>query len=217
MESRVNGSGVAGAEVQIDGATHLVITVPGNEDLDSLTRSAQMNIRPVADRRQRQPAISYPADYVPPATATDATHRRPGTDAETTGDRTAAIRLRRAPRQTTVPAIGDTAAPAPVGELARPACVPAAQALAAVEDTHRRDARGHRPARAATATAAATTAPADHAGHRRAHRHDRPATAGAAPAWPAGSDPNNPTQPLGTDQAAWDRLGGRRDRRPARR
>ena len=29
MESRVNGSGVAGAEVQIDGAKNLVITVPG--------------------------------------------------------------------------------------------------------------------------------------------------------------------------------------------
>ena len=48
MESRVNGSGVVGAEVQIDGAKNLVITVPGNEDLDGLTRSAQMNIRPVA-------------------------------------------------------------------------------------------------------------------------------------------------------------------------
>ena len=47
MESRVNGSGVAGAEVQIDGAKNLVITVPGNEDLSGLTRSAQMNIRPV--------------------------------------------------------------------------------------------------------------------------------------------------------------------------
>ncbi len=28
-------------------------------------------------------------------------------------------------------------------------------------------------------------------------------TAAAAPAWPAGSNPDNPTQPLGTDQAAW--------------
>ena len=27
--------------------------------------------------------------------------------------------------------------------------------------------------------------------------------AAAAPAWPAGSDPNMPTQPLGTDQASW--------------
>ena len=30
-----------------------------------------------------------------------------------------------------------------------------------------------------------------------------PRTAAAAPAWPAGSNPDNPTQPLGTDQAAW--------------
>ena len=29
METRVNGSGVAGAEVQIDGVKNLVITVPG--------------------------------------------------------------------------------------------------------------------------------------------------------------------------------------------
>ena len=47
MERRVNGSGVAGAQVQIDGANQLVITVPGNDDLTDLTRSAQLNIRPV--------------------------------------------------------------------------------------------------------------------------------------------------------------------------
>ena len=55
METRVNGSGVAGAEVQIDGVKNLVITVPGNEDLSGLTRSAQMNIRPVLTDRQREP------------------------------------------------------------------------------------------------------------------------------------------------------------------
>ena len=53
METRVNGSGVAGAEVQIDGARQLVITVPGNEDLSGLTRSAQMNIRPVLTAARR--------------------------------------------------------------------------------------------------------------------------------------------------------------------
>jgi preprotein translocase subunit SecD len=72
MESRVNGSGVAGAEVQIDGAKNLVITVPGNEDLSGLTRSAQMNIRPVAKDASGNPAISYPADYVPPVTSESA-------------------------------------------------------------------------------------------------------------------------------------------------
>ena len=63
MERRVNGSGVAGAEVQIDGNSQLVITVPGTQDLTNLTRSAQLNLRPVVtsqaqthhqrDRRRR--------------------------------------------------------------------------------------------------------------------------------------------------------------------
>jgi preprotein translocase subunit SecD len=49
MERRVNGSGVAGAQVQVDGADQLVITVPGQENnLADLTRSAQLNIRPLA-------------------------------------------------------------------------------------------------------------------------------------------------------------------------
>ncbi len=47
MERRVNGSGVAGAQVQIDGTQQLVVTVPGTEDLTNLTRSAQLNLRPV--------------------------------------------------------------------------------------------------------------------------------------------------------------------------
>ena len=112
METRVNGSGVAGAEVQIDGARQLVITVPGNEDLSGLTRSAQLNIRPVltspldAASGQGTPVISYPAGYTPPATA----HRqRPPASGETTapsGDTAVS----------TVPAIGDTAtATAPHG------------------------------------------------------------------------------------------------------
>src|SRR5690606_29787542 len=47
MERRVNGSGVAGAQIQIDGSNQLVITVPGQDNLEGLTRSAQLNIRPV--------------------------------------------------------------------------------------------------------------------------------------------------------------------------
>ena len=62
---------VAGAEVQIDGVRNLVITVPGNEDLSGLTRSAQMNIRPVLTDASGNPAISYPAGYTPAAAATD--------------------------------------------------------------------------------------------------------------------------------------------------
>ncbi len=49
MERRVNGSGVAGAQVQIDGNNQLIVTVPGTEDLSNLTRSAQLSLRPVID------------------------------------------------------------------------------------------------------------------------------------------------------------------------
>lgn len=47
METRVNGSGVVGAQVQLDGASQLVVTVPGQKDLGALTRAAKLNIRPV--------------------------------------------------------------------------------------------------------------------------------------------------------------------------
>ena len=93
MESRVNGSGVAGAEIQIDGARTLVITVPGTQDLNSLTRTAQMNIRPVVSDASGNPVISYPAGYVPPEASTVA---------PSTGESGASA------SESTVPAIGDT-------------------------------------------------------------------------------------------------------------
>ena len=70
MEGRVNGSGVVGAQVQIDGARQLVVTVPGNEDLSGLTRSAQLNIRPVLTDSSSNPIVVYPAGYVPPGAST---------------------------------------------------------------------------------------------------------------------------------------------------
>ena len=124
METRVNGSGVAGAEVQIDGARQLVITVPGNEDLSGLTRSAQLNIRPVltspldAASGQGTPVISYPAGYTPPATAT-ATTPASGETTAPSGDTAVS----------TVPAIGDTATATAeatnAGQTAGPTTVPA--------------------------------------------------------------------------------------------
>ncbi len=45
MTRRVNGSGVVGAQVHIDGSNHLVITVPGNDPLTGLTAPARLNIR----------------------------------------------------------------------------------------------------------------------------------------------------------------------------
>ena len=55
METRVNGSGVAGAEVQIDGVKNLVITVPGNEDLSRPDPQRPDEHPAGADRRQWQP------------------------------------------------------------------------------------------------------------------------------------------------------------------
>ncbi len=95
MESRVNGSGVAGAEIQIDGARQLVITVPGTQDLNSLTRTAQMNIRPVVSDASGNPVISYPAGYVPPAASSTPPSSGSGASASAT----------------TVPAIGDSPTP----------------------------------------------------------------------------------------------------------
>jgi len=135
METRVNGSGVAGAEVQIDGARQLVITVPGNEDLSGLTRSAQLNIRPVltspldAASGQGTPVISYPAGYTPPATSAAATTPASGETTAPIGDTaastvpaigdtaTATANTEQTPGPTTAPAIGDTAT---AGETAAP-------------------------------------------------------------------------------------------------
>lgn len=209
MESRVNGSGVVGAEVQIDGARQLVITVPGNEDLNSLTRSAQMNIRPVLTDSSGNPVVSYPAGYVPPAAGT--------TGATATGSATGTVE---SSAQSTIPAIGDTTAPSTPGDpatvapgtdpsaAATPAGTPAAStppaglraeqnALAAPTDP---------TVPAATDTVATVPAATDATVPPTAPAADATgATTGAAaaPAWPAGSDPNMPTQPLSDDSTTW--------------
>jgi preprotein translocase subunit SecD len=216
MENRVNGSGVKGAEVQIDGTKNLVITVAGNEDLSGLTRSAQMNIRPVLTSPigdtsgTGTPVISYPADYTPPASATSSA----ATSGSVSGSVSGSAPL------TTIPAIGDTtpasvpggaetvapASPAegaaPTTAAATPETSPAGlrapqQAIAAPGDT-----TGASPTDAATPEASATAAPAA-ASTAPGTDASAAATTAAAPAWPAGSDPANPTQPAGTDETAW--------------
>ncbi len=210
MESRVNGSGVAGAEIQIDGARQLVITVPGTQDLNSLTRTAQMNIRPVVSDASGNPVISYPAGYVPPAASSTPPSSGSGASASAT----------------TVPAIGDTPTPtasAVPGESATVA--PGSGSQAATTAPASSPAPGLRGPQAAVAApsggsaassppAASTPAPSTPAastpaGSTAVTASGTPAsgtaasgTAAAAPAWPAGSNPALPTQPLGTDEAA---------------
>ncbi len=206
MESRVNGSGVAGAEIQIDGARQLVITVPGNQDLNSLTRSAQMNIRPVVTDSSGNPVISYPAGYLPPAASEASTAPSASGSAGASGA-----------AQTTVPAIGDTPTPTASAVPGESATVapgsgePASAATTAGAATASSPAPGLRAPQQALAAApgdtTAPSAPASPSGPSAAAAATAAGTAAsgtaaAAPAWPAGSNPANPTQPLGTDEAA---------------
>ncbi|TKV60345.1 protein translocase subunit SecD [Nakamurella flava] len=207
MESRVNGSGVAGAQVQIDGSRQLVITVPGTQDLNNLTRSAQLNIRPVSIDASGNPVASFPAGYVPPTTSA-----APTSGSEATGSS--------AP--TTVSAIGDTASPTPtvdesVGqgtgaaattETAAPTAAASPSVVPAIGDTTTASPQGLRAA--AEATDAPTSAAATDASAAATTPAGTDASAtGATPtstapvAWPTGSNPENPTQPLATDTAGW--------------
>lgn len=216
MEGRVNGSGVVGAQVQIDGARQLVVTVPGNEDLSGLTRSAQLNIRPVLTDTSGNPIIVYPAGYTPPTAATSTAPSVTGSDTSSGSS---------APG--TVPAIGDTPAASPAPSSA-PSPAPSAESGAAttvpaIGDTPAASApAGLRGAGGALAAAPDdTTAPATDSPVATPAATDSPVatpaatgspaatTAGstaaaAGPTWPTGSNPDNPTQPLGTDQAAFD-------------
>jgi preprotein translocase subunit SecD len=211
MEGRVNGSGVVGAQVQIDGANQLVVTVPGNEDLSGLTRSAQLNIRPVLTDASSNPIVVYPAGYVPPGASTGTSTPATGTETGATGSG----------EPSTVPAIGDTATPSAAvstGETAAPPTVPAIGDTPAAETTAATSPAGLRgdaaaalaaapdeTTPAATDTAAATATPA--ATDTAAATETATPAATTPPStvtWPTGSNPDNPSQPLGTDQAAFD-------------
>ncbi len=235
MESRVNGSGVAGAEIQIDGARTLVITVPGNQDLNSLTRSAQMNIRPVVADSSGNPVISYPAGYVPPA-ATGTTPPSSSGPSSSGPSPSGSASGSPAASGSTIPAIGDTPAPAssavpggsataapaggapvsgasaaettatPVPSSPAPGLRAPQQALAApsgATPSETADTNTAAPTASAQATAASAAAPsASTAAPGTAASGTAASGTAAAPAWPAGSNPNMPTQPLGTDEAA---------------
>jgi len=221
MENRVNGSGVRGAEVQIDGTKNLVITVAGNEDLSGLTRSAQMNIRPVLTSplgdASGTPVISYPAGYTPPTSPA-------ASGAATSGSVTGSADASATAPLTTIPAIGDTTPASVPGGAETVAPVSPSDSVAATTAAATSPPAGLRaPQQAAAAPgdttaasptdAASTDAPAtDTAAASTAAGTDASGavttagtagTAAAAPAWPAGSDPANPTQPAGTDETAW--------------
>ena len=224
MESRVNGSGVAGAEVQIDGAKqprhHRARqrepdqpdpqrpdehpaggrATPSGNPVDHLSRpttcrrSTSESDRRHADRDRRIGQPDRPRRPPRPRSRRSATPPRRPRPAVDDDRRTGHRR-----RAATTAGDGDTA-----GRLRAPQ-------NAAVAPAPRRR-RGQRDATATDGHAAGHRIRRD-PGHRRAGiapTPRRPATdaattgtAAAAPAWPAGSNPDNPTQPLGTDQAAW--------------
>ena len=230
MEGRVNGSGVVGAQVQIDGANQLVVTVPGVQDLNQLTRSAQLNIRP-------QLAAGVDLSQAPPAL--------PGS-AGVSGSPGVSGSSGPAPSvgPSTAPAIGDSAASAPPSPIsAASSAGPGPSGAASVGNAPGSSApvsgQGLRHVAAATIAAPAAPAPSGSAPSGSTASAptastglatavaSNPATEGApvsspaasgapgstgapgskaAPAtpWPlAGSDAKNPNQPAARDAAGW--------------
>jgi preprotein translocase subunit SecD len=198
MERRVNGSGVAGAQVQVDGADQLVITVPGQDDnLSNLTRSAQLNIRPVVSA------------WTSPDLAAAATS---GATATGTAAGTATGTATSQPSATAAPAGSGAATGSATGTAAA-----TGTATSGASQGLRRDAN----ALATTPTQTTTPAPATTSatattgtGTAGATTTGNPATTGgtAAPqttqapplsAFPPGSDPKVPIQPAAKDATGW--------------
>jgi len=197
MERRVNGSGVAGAEVQIDGTSQLVITVPGTQDLTNLTRSAQLNLRPVVTSQAMTTTTATGAG----GTQTSGTGTS-GTD--TSGTATSAASA--------------SASAAPVSDSAT-ATSPAADATTAASQGLRNGdvaVRTDPTTTGDTSTVAATSPAADAAADSTAAGTGDTAastdtagtgidatTAPTTVAFPSTSDPNNPTQPASSEAADW--------------
>ena len=221
MERRVNGSGVAGAQVQVDGADQLVITVPGQENnLEDLTRSAQLNIRPVVS--------SWTSPDVAAAISSGA---RDGA----TGTATAAPRARHRYRQPGGDRHGRQSCPAhrdrrsgSVGfHVGRDECrldvdVPAGSATPCCRGGQRYLRRpdhpsSHHPGSHLCRDAAPRPPPAPRPPAAPARERDAASTGTAtsasgpppASAFPAGSDPKVPTQPAGEGCGRLGRVGDR--------
>jgi preprotein translocase subunit SecD len=102
IEQRVNGLGVSGAEVVLDG-NNITITVPGDqgEQARSLGQTAQLRIRPVVG----QPIAATPATPATPPAGQDAGGATPPAGQDTGG---------------ATPPAGESTAPAPSGGGAQP-------------------------------------------------------------------------------------------------
>ncbi|MET3806404.1 preprotein translocase subunit SecD [Nakamurella sp. UYEF19] len=227
MVRRVNGSGVAGAQVQIDGSNQLVVTVPGNNDLPGLTASARLNIRP---------HVAQGYDYALVSAATATTTGAKASGAATSGAASSVPALSGAATSKAGETVAGQSAPATSAQGLRAgaaattgaATKPAATKPAATKPAATKPAA----TKAATALATPTTAPSTPKSAGAA-ASSAPASSGAAAsgavssgavssgavssgaaassaavppksAWPiAGSDPANPNQPLAKDATGW--------------
>lgn len=225
METRVNGSGVVGAQVQLDGASQLVVTVPGkSEDLGGLARSAIMNIRPVAGGAASPQVFPMAAPTEPTATTGSSTSggrtsgsavsgsTTSGSGASGSGASGSGVSGSPAPSSaepSTLPAIGETltSAPASGSSAARPASVGPVTTTPAGSGgaTSAQGLRGGAAAASTPSAAAASTTPsAATTSATGSAAGSATGTAAASGAFPKikGSDPRNPTQPQSSDPAA---------------
>ena len=197
MERRVNGSGVAGAQVQVEGTSQLVVTVPGTQDLTDLTRSAQLNLRPQIGSAVPQATVS--------TTTTSPT--AVGTGSETSGaTETAPTAATSAPAATTA---GTPEATTTASATAAETTPASSQGLRAPNAAARDTTPAGTEAAATDPSTIQATSAADTAGTVTATPTDASgtgtaATTTAAPAtFPSSSSPTNPTQPASANATDW--------------
>lgn len=210
MTRRVNGSGVVGAQVAIEGSSNLVVTVPGNDALTGLTAPARLNIRPNI-------AQGYDYDLISAAQSTAKTTGSSTTassGAATSGASTSAGATTKATPGAVVGQPGATTTASPQGLRAAVAVTPPVTTTpkAAANKTTTGKTAAAKTTAATKAVAApaapASAAPASSAAASSAAATPAAATTAAAvtkTAWPlAGSNPSNPNQPASAaTSTAW--------------
>lgn len=244
METRVNGSGVVGAQVQLDGASQLVVTVPGQKDLGALTRAAKLNIRPVVgspvpiglgtEVPSSESSSGPSSSGTAPSATTSASEEPaigdtvPETSTPAPSSAPASAGVGNNPDEQSSAAGSGSASETSNGVRGRVAAVTTPSASSADAGTTGRMTTQGAPSEGSAAasttagstTAASTSAPSTTAAGSgssapsssaasgsgsSAAGSSAPSSSGAAtgPQWPAGSDPNIPIQPSGTDAAAF--------------
>jgi len=214
MERRVNGSGVVGAQVQIDGSSQLVVTVPGQANLDNLTRSAVMNIRPVLAGYPAAGAVVTTGASGSETTETSGSAQTSGSGSTGTSGSKATGATGSATGSATATSKSSSSPTAEVGNQGTKTTAPTATGSA----------QGLRAQQGAIATTASETSADESTADTAATGSDSTDTAASGTTgtgtaatgtgatgtstnvdgvFPQGSDPKVPTQPAGTDDASW--------------